>query len=319
MTTKQLNRRQARWAKFLSEFNFRITYRPGKEGEKPDTLTRLSQDRPKRFDDSRQQHQFQTLLKADQLDDNVKKALAVVFCANKANKTNEASEVNKVDEVDKIDEVENEAIVDVRDYINQNLHQHSELDQILEQSSSSTEMAGSRIKNSLEDLLDKAYQADEVLNSIIAAKRAGLWKLPANLTTEQGIKLAMGDLTLEDTGRGGSTRLYVKGKMYVPDDEKLRLFLLQQHHDPPVQGHPRYKAMLRKVMENWYWLGIPRDCKRYATNCSVCRRTKAYNTKKQGLLNPLPIPSQNGWIYHWILLWGYQNATDGVGCFVTYW
>ena len=54
MTTKQLNRRQARWAKFLSEFSFRITYRPGKEGEKPDTLTRLAQNRPKRFNDSRQ-------------------------------------------------------------------------------------------------------------------------------------------------------------------------------------------------------------------------------------------------------------------------
>ena len=58
MTTKQLNRRQARWAKFLLEFNFRITYRPGKKGEKPDTLTRLAQDRPKRFDNTRQQHQF---------------------------------------------------------------------------------------------------------------------------------------------------------------------------------------------------------------------------------------------------------------------
>ena len=37
---------------------------------------------------------------------------------------------------------------------------------------------------------------------------------------------------------------------------------------------------------------MPQDCKQYATNCSVCRRTKVYNTKKQGLLNPLPIPNQ---------------------------
>ena len=100
----------------------------------------------------------------------------------------------------------------------------------------------------------------------------------------------MGDLTLMGDGR--STRLYVKGKMYVPDEEKLRLFFLQQHHDPPIQGHPGYKSMLRKMLENWYWLGMPRDCKQYATNCSMCRRTKAYNTKKQGLLNPLPIPSR---------------------------
>ena len=271
MTTKQLNRRQARWAEFLSEFNFRITYRPGKEGEKPDTLTRLAQDRSKRSDDSRQQHQCQTVLKASQLEDDIKKALAVMFYTDEL-----ADEVDVDSEVDVDDEVEKDKnIVDVRNYINQNLHQHSELEQILEQSSSSTKMAGSKIKNSLEDLLDKSYQKDEIVNSIIAAKQSGLRKLPADLT-KQGIKLAMGDLTLAGSGR--STRLYVRGKMYVPNEEKLRLFLLQQHHDPPTQGHPRYKAMLRKLMENWYWLGMPRDSKQYATNCSTCRRTKAYNT-----------------------------------------
>ena len=177
MTTKQLNRRQARWAEFFSEFNFRVTYRPGKEGEKPDTLTRLAQDRPKRFDDARQQHQFQTLLKADQLDDDVKKALAVIFSANstEANEINVDSEVDVDSKVDMDSEVEkNENIVDVRDYINQNLHQHSKLQQILKQGSSSTKIAGSRIKNSLEEFLDIAYQNNEVLNSIIAAKRAGL-------------------------------------------------------------------------------------------------------------------------------------------------
>ena len=62
MTTKQLNRRQARWAEFLSEFNFKISYRPGKQGEKPDVLTRRSQDFPKSIEDLRQQYQFQTLL-----------------------------------------------------------------------------------------------------------------------------------------------------------------------------------------------------------------------------------------------------------------
>lgn len=40
MTTKQLTSRQARWAEFLSAFNFVISYRPGKQGEKPNSLTR---------------------------------------------------------------------------------------------------------------------------------------------------------------------------------------------------------------------------------------------------------------------------------------
>jgi hypothetical protein len=79
MTTKQLNRRQARWAEFLSKFNFKIMYRPGKQGEKPDILTRRSQDLPKGFQDERRQQQFQTLLKYKNLDKDLQKALSAIF------------------------------------------------------------------------------------------------------------------------------------------------------------------------------------------------------------------------------------------------
>ena len=39
-TTKVLSRRQARWSEYLSAFNMVIRFRPGKLGEKPDSLTR---------------------------------------------------------------------------------------------------------------------------------------------------------------------------------------------------------------------------------------------------------------------------------------
>ena len=42
MSTKLLNRRQARWSEFLSRFDFKITYRLGKQSTKPDALTRRS-------------------------------------------------------------------------------------------------------------------------------------------------------------------------------------------------------------------------------------------------------------------------------------
>ena len=44
ITIKQLNRRQARWAEFLSKFNFKIMYRPGKQEKKPDVLMQRSQN-----------------------------------------------------------------------------------------------------------------------------------------------------------------------------------------------------------------------------------------------------------------------------------
>jgi len=49
-STKLLNRRQARWSEFLSHFDFRIVYRPGKAGGKPDALTRRSGDLPEEGD-----------------------------------------------------------------------------------------------------------------------------------------------------------------------------------------------------------------------------------------------------------------------------
>jgi hypothetical protein len=66
MTTKMLNRRQARWAEFLSRFDFKMTFRPGKSGGKPDSLTRRSGDLPETGDE-RLTHQFQTLLNPQNL------------------------------------------------------------------------------------------------------------------------------------------------------------------------------------------------------------------------------------------------------------
>ena len=67
MSTKLLNRRQARWAEYLSRFNFKITYRPGNKSGKPDALTRRSEDLPGEGGDARLQHMEQTVLKPHQL------------------------------------------------------------------------------------------------------------------------------------------------------------------------------------------------------------------------------------------------------------
>jgi len=66
MSTKLLNRRQARWSEFLSRFNFKIVHRPGKQSTKPDALTRRPQDLPKPGD-PRLEHQSQTVLKRENL------------------------------------------------------------------------------------------------------------------------------------------------------------------------------------------------------------------------------------------------------------
>jgi hypothetical protein len=67
MTTKELTRRQARWAEKLAEFNFKILYQSGAKNHKADALTRMPGYRPDNDEDDRKKYQHQTLLTPDRL------------------------------------------------------------------------------------------------------------------------------------------------------------------------------------------------------------------------------------------------------------
>ncbi|TIA47146.1 hypothetical protein D6C77_10332 [Aureobasidium pullulans] len=67
-TTKQrLSRRQIRWSEFMSEFNWKITYRPGAQQGKPDALSRRSADFPQSPDDEREMDRYQALIRPENL------------------------------------------------------------------------------------------------------------------------------------------------------------------------------------------------------------------------------------------------------------
>jgi hypothetical protein len=68
MTRKKLTCCQARLSEFLSQFNFVITYRPGRLGGKPDALTRQSENLPVEGGDDRLTLQEIALLKPKNFD-----------------------------------------------------------------------------------------------------------------------------------------------------------------------------------------------------------------------------------------------------------
>jgi hypothetical protein len=68
--TKLLNRHQTHWAEYLSHFNFKIVYRPGKAGRKPDALTHRSGDLPE-GEDERLVKQQKAVLKPHNLSDEL--------------------------------------------------------------------------------------------------------------------------------------------------------------------------------------------------------------------------------------------------------
>ena len=101
---KLLSRRQAWWSELLSRFNFKIVYRPGKAGAKPDALTRRSGDLPKEGDkyDEGIKFQYQALLKLQNLTELPGTAL-ILACR----RINEEEEVQQAGEEEAEEEADN--------------------------------------------------------------------------------------------------------------------------------------------------------------------------------------------------------------------
>jgi hypothetical protein len=77
MTSKKLSERQKRWEQFLSQFDFKIEFRPGKEGGKPDALTRRPGYLPTE-DDERITQNEGILLKPEYFQDTKLEAMELV-------------------------------------------------------------------------------------------------------------------------------------------------------------------------------------------------------------------------------------------------
>ena len=68
MSTKKLTPRQVRWAEFLSEFNFVISYQSGKKNNKADVLIRKPNKWPTNNKDKRHKHNIRVLLLPNWID-----------------------------------------------------------------------------------------------------------------------------------------------------------------------------------------------------------------------------------------------------------
>jgi len=76
ISKQDLNRRQARWSTFLSRFDYKIQYRPGRVGLKPDAVTRRSEDLPLEGD-LRLLNQSQTILKRENLGSGIYREMRI--------------------------------------------------------------------------------------------------------------------------------------------------------------------------------------------------------------------------------------------------
>jgi transposase InsO family protein len=251
-TTKLLNRRQARWSEFLSRFDFKIMYRPGKLGAKPDSLTRRSEDLPKEGDE-RLRHQSQTILKRLNFEDKTEK--------------------KPIRKVTFEDEAETIALAPVR------TRQEGLLPTPLDNAPQDEQETEGDIElpPTIAALLRTAYEEDPVPLSVLKALEEG-HRRHAKLTLAECQK------------KGG--HLYYRNCLYVPDYDELKAELLRMYHGNAIAGHPGRSKTYSLIARSYYWPGMLPYVDRWVRNCQMCKRTTPSQEAYQGILKPLPVPER---------------------------
>ena len=67
---------------------------------------------------------------------------------------------------------------------------------------------------------------------------------------------------------------YMEGRIYVPNNKKLREEILKEYHDPVDIGHLGQHKMLELLKRNSWWLGLKEDIKKYMQGCFKCQQNK---------------------------------------------
>jgi hypothetical protein len=119
MITKKLNKRQARWAEFLAEFDFKIVYQSERKNDKTDSFIRRFEDRSNENDDfdDRNKHMHQTILSAKKIDSRI---------VQKLNDTKENSKLSLFDRV-KIVNQKDRTCVEIRKALQENKKSYDEM------------------------------------------------------------------------------------------------------------------------------------------------------------------------------------------------
>ena len=61
--------------------------------------------------------------------------------------------------------------------------------------------------------------------------------------------------------------VYKKGRIYIPNNKKIRKEILKENHDSVDVGHPGQHKMLELLKRTYWWPGLKKDVKKYIQGC----------------------------------------------------
>jgi hypothetical protein len=64
--------------------------------------------------------------------------------------------------------------------------------------------------------------------------------------------------------------LTYKGRLYIPNCDDLKRFMMDEIHKIPYNGHPGYQKMITTTRKLFYCLGLKKDIADYLAKCLEC-------------------------------------------------
>ena len=83
-----------------------------------------------------------------------------------------------------------------------------------------------------------------------------------------------------------------EGRVYVPNDKKLRVEIIWLYHDMPIARHGGQWKTVELVTRNYWWPGVTKEVKRYMKGCDQCQRMKNRAEMLVGKLRPNKVPEK---------------------------
>ena len=85
-------------------------------------------------------------------------------------------------------------------------------------------------------------------------------------------------------------RVYYWDRLFVPENDELKLKIFHLCHDSALAGHPGTVKLLEIIVQTYWWPNWTKHVSQYLQNCPDCHRAKPSWLHYQGALKPLPVP-----------------------------
>jgi len=263
---QQLSERQVRWAEVLARYNFKITYRPGKEAVVPDALSRRDQDMPADEFDERLAGRCFQLLKARRGRVSVHRAqiqaLSRTLGRNRRGSPSGQRETR----------------------VTAGFAKAGDQDRETDDPADKSDPPESPFADGpLKDLWDQGLESNNRYWLIRQLVKDGERQLPP----QWGLPISIAECSIDE-----GKRLCWRGRIWLPFFEPLRTQVIQETHDSALSGHPGRDLTKLLISRRFTWPGLSQDVRKFLRNCDVCGRTTIWREKRRGLLKPLPIPER---------------------------